>query len=337
MTIIRELVTKLSFEVDRRGIENFNRSIIGFKTKFALATTAVTGFVTGVVKAISAVADTVLDTNELARSVGIATEELVGLQRAAQQFRISPDQFNAALTNLNQLIRESQQGFGTLQRLARDGAFEIRGADQSLLSTRQILENIIEALGRVEDEASRRDLSKQIFGNERFAEIAKQGVERLKELSSEFRPLGEEISKAEEQAKKFDSSLTRLIEKSKEFAFQAFPPLFNFVGDLFEEVNDEINSFKKGTFFEDLFRKIGEEAAAFDRSLGINNTFGLQNTGLAEPITRQINMRNSINITVPPGTEESQAQFIKRGVDEAVDDAFQRNFEKIGNNFPETE
>ena len=35
MTVVRELTTVLGFTVDKRGVEDFNRTIIGFKTKFA--------------------------------------------------------------------------------------------------------------------------------------------------------------------------------------------------------------------------------------------------------------------------------------------------------------
>jgi hypothetical protein len=45
MTVVRELVTRLGFQVDQRGVEQFNRTIIGFKTKFAIAATAATAFV----------------------------------------------------------------------------------------------------------------------------------------------------------------------------------------------------------------------------------------------------------------------------------------------------
>lgn len=339
--IIRELITRLSFDVDRRGIENFNRAIVGFKTQFSLAATAVTGFITGVVKAVSSVSDSILDTDELARSTGIATKELIGLQKAAGQFRISPDQFSSGLRNLNQLIRESQQGFGTLQRLARDGAFEIRGADQSLLSTRQILENILEALGRVEDEASRRDLAKQIFGEERFSDIAKEGVANLNRLAEAFIPLGEKFEENRERAVRFDRSLNRLTDSAKELAFNVFPPLIDALGQTFDGFNEIIKSTREKGFLETASNVIDANVAAFKQFFGfgdgvpefikreVERDFG--------PATRRVEINTSIEIQPPVGTEETQREFFREAAREAFTENFQNEIEKVANNFPITE
>lgn len=342
MVAVRELVTKLSFKSDTKNIERFNQSIIGFKTKFALAATAVTGFVAGVSKGLSSVSNLILDANELARSIGLSTSEVVSLQKVAEQFRISPTQFSSALSNLNNMVREAQQGFGTLQTLARDGAFEIRNADASLLSTRKILDNIIEALGKVEDEASRRDLAKQIFGNERFADLAKEGIVNINMLAESFKGLGDQIEQNQEKALVFDRSFRDFKNTGLELVQTVLPLILDAFSGLFTVLTKISNLVINSGFVQTAVKKIG------DGFSGVKNFFGHDNAGLefarqsvrnevSNDVNNKFDVKNNINVTVPPGTEEAQAQFIKEGVDQAIDDAFKRNFETIGNNFPRAE
>lgn len=344
MTIVRELVTKLSFQVDRRGIESFNRSIVGFKTKFAIATTAVTGFVTGVLKAVSSISDAVIDTTQLAKNIGIATDELVGLQKTARQFQIPEDQFNLGIKNLSDSIREARNGFGSLQRLARDGVFEIRSGDGSLLEAQEILLNIVDSLRKVEKGTDRRDLAKQIFGNERFANLANVSREELIRLTESFKPLGTALANAEENALKFDRSFSNLKDNVSEFTLNVAPPFINAVAGVISVLNDAFIKSRERGFVTNLLEGTGitgeiEKTKSLFGGVAqfVESFLGTDSAKSPFSIPQNIDIRNDINITVPPGTEESQAQFIKQGVDEAVRKSFENGFEEIGNNFPETE
>jgi len=336
MTIVRELVTKLSFQVDRRGIENFNRSILGLKTKIALATTAVTGFVAGVVKAASAVSDTILDTSDLAKTIGATTAELNALQRAGVQFRIPKETFTSGIKALSDEILNAEQGYGNLFQLARDGAIEIRDSKGQMLPTLEIFMRILEAMRNVKDERFGRRLGENILGDPNFYDIS-QNIEQFKEFNNEFKQTSQAIQQAENDARRFDRELTKLSETAKEFTVLAFTPLIEFLGRAITDVNDTIKSAREGTFFDKMRSDLMDFYRDFDE--GFNNISRRTplTTGLAEPLNRQINMRNTINITVPPGTDEAQAQFIRTGVEQAVNETFDKNFQSIGDNFPETE
>lgn len=332
--IVRELVTKLSFQVDRRGIENFNRSILGLKTKIALATTAVTGFVAGVVKAASAVSDTILDTSDLAKTIGATTAELNALQRAGVQFRIPKERFTAGIKALSDEILNAEQGFGNLFELARDGAIEIRDARGQMLPTLEIFMRVLEAIRNVKDERFGRRLGESILGDPNFYDIS-QNIDQFKELNDEFRQTSEAIQQAEDDARRYDRELSKLSETAKEFTVLVFTPIISFLGSVFESFNKDIKSIRKldASRFKEGFLEFYE---------GVDDFFSYKKTKIedlntSEYLNNQINMRNTINITVPPGTEESQAQFIRTGVEQAVNETFDKNFQSIGDNFPETE
>lgn len=360
MTIVRELVTKLSFQVDKRGIENFNRSIIGFKTKFALATTAVAGFITGVVKAVSSVSDAVLDTTELARATGIATKEFVGLQRAAGQFRISPQQFSNAFLRLNDLIRDAEFGFGQLFDIANQLGIEIRDDNNALLGTRDIFEKIIDSLSRIQDESLRIDIAKRIFGEGRFSDVAKEGINNLNELANSLTPLGEQIANAEQKALNFDRSFTRLGDRVKELAFEVFPPAFDALSNIFESVSFAIDKTRSEGFLsyfqlvgaalsdktkellgfethlERIKRETEVENAEFERNLqqAIQN---LSPEARERFVNRRVDINTKIEVQPPVGTEEAQREFFQSAAKEAFTESFNDRFEEILDNFPEVE
>jgi len=334
--IIRELITKLSFNVDQKGIENFNRAIIGIKAKYALVSGAITGLAVGFVHSLQKISDSILDTKQLSQETGVATKRLIELQNAARQFRISPEQFSSSFQRLNQLILDAEFGFGQLHDLARQLKIEIRNDNKELLSTEELFFKIIDALSKIKKETIRFDIAKRIFGEGKFANAAKEGEKALKELAKSFEPVSTNFDILEEKALKFDQSLSRLSSHFNEFTYNVLPPVIDFTAKFFEEINDEIKSAKKGTFLEDLFKKIGQEAASFDRSLGLKNAFGQQ---LSSTINNQkrIEINTRIEVQTPAGTEAQQKEFFESAAKEAFTENFNGEMEKILNNFPETE
>src|SRR3990167_6554869 len=117
MTVVRELTTVLGFVVDKKGVEDFNRSIIGFKTKFAIAATAATAFVAKTLEFFKDISDATLDANDIAKSIGISFEEFLKLRRTAEDFRIDPKNFESALRSLSKMLREAKYGMGDLANI----------------------------------------------------------------------------------------------------------------------------------------------------------------------------------------------------------------------------
>jgi hypothetical protein len=118
MTVVRELTTVLGFVVDKKGVEEFNRTIIGFKTKFAIAATAAAAFVAKTLE--------FFDANDLAKSIGISFQEFLKLRRTAEDFRIDPKNFESALRSLSKMLREAKYGMGDLANIAYYTGIEFR-------------------------------------------------------------------------------------------------------------------------------------------------------------------------------------------------------------------
>lgn len=341
MPTVRELVTKLSFNVDKRGIENFNRSILGFKTKFAIAQTAVAGFITSVARATKTAAEGVLDTDELARRTEIAGGRLIGLQRAAEQFGISPDQFAGAFGKLSELVKDAEQGFGDLRKIAAQSGIEITDQNGRLLSTEQIFKNIIEFLGTIDRESTRIDIAKNIFGVGRFANIATEGVESFKKLAKASETSAEQFEENRKGAIRFSQSFTQLKNNIAGLAERTLPTVFEGFSNFFKSVNDLIDETNEKGFFQTLGNQLNRELRKVSDFLGIpDNIRNLINTQQNQPGAqnaqgRTLNVNSTIEVNVPAGTEESQRAFLEDSARQAFDENFNNRFDEILNNFPE--
>lgn len=316
--IIRELVTKVSFNVDRKGLDNFKKSIVGFKKQFLLSAGAAAAFGAAVIKAVSFVTDKILDTDEVARYTGIATKELVALNKVAEHFRIPEERNLQALENIRKMLIETEEGFGKLQELSIRGNFEIRDLNTGkMLSTYQVFLNILEALSRQENETLRMMLAEGVLGDRRYADLAKITKDEFDELIEKNRLLGEQFDQNKEKALEFSRNMTTLKTNMWNLAMTVLPPVISKFNEIFGAFNRDVSN-----FFSPKKNRITQE-----------RNFS---PGISGPIMRQIEMRNTINITVPAGTSESQQQFLEESAKQAFQANFNEEFLNLAANFPRT-
>lgn len=332
MVIARELVTKISFKVDKKGVESFNRTILGFKTRMAIATAAVTGFVAGFIKSVGAVADTILATDELGKSVGIAANRVDGMKKTFLKFRIPESATAGALIKLNEQILLARQGQGQLFKEAQDGAIEIRDEFGEILPTEQILFNFLEGLGKIRNEQNARLLSQQILGSANFADLAKENREEIERLIKSNSLSSEAYKEATAQAREFDTALTDLNNTIKNFIIQNVAPVLKATATGIKQTSEFINP----QIVDKVKREITEEnekfLPEFQRELEKLTPEARQR--FEERQQKSIDIRNTINITVPAGTEDNQRDFIERTAQESFDVMFDDKMELIGNDFP---
>lgn len=343
MSIIRELVTKISFQVDKKGIEQFNRSIIGFKTKFALAATAVSGFTLGVVKAVKGVTDSVLDTNELARSLGVSEDRLIGMQRAANRFRISTAEFNSGFTHLNDLIRQAQQGSGELITQSKLGGFEIRNANGEILQAIDLYDVIIQRLAKIENIRDREIQAEKLLGNKRFAQVAIE-PNRFKQLSEELKPTVEELQAAVKASQEFDTALTTLIQTADSFKLKFFTPVINGLSEVikfFNQAFEAISRYKQGLeiestpFIQNARKGFKEEARFLD---SIFDSILLKILSPDGTTNRNNSVRiNTVNVNVTSDIAAENRAFGEQNIRAMFESAIRQVWEETGNNFPVTE
>lgn len=344
MSIVRELVTRVSFQVDKKGIEDFNRSIIGFKTRFSLAATAVTGFVLGVVKAAKSVSDSILDTNELARSIGISTDEFIGLQKAAGRFRISQQDFNQGMVFFNDQIRKARFGEGALTKEARDAGFEIRDQNGELLDQVTLLKIVLGFLARIPNLQDRQQKALELLGSKRFADVAVSDIDEFFSLAESLKPLGDEIAKAEESARKFDVALNRILNTAEKFKVEFAAPILEGLATVIEAFNNYFGLLKSfGSNVGSFFRSYRDAVMAnFGQPIQTTSPLGqFFNRNSAAPTQQVTNSRPvnnvrvneiTVNIGGEPGAanKAEMANMIKIG----FQSAFETVWSEIGNNNP---
>jgi len=334
--IVRELTTNLKFKVDKKGIENFQRSIGGIKKQFLIASSAVTGFIAGFIKTASAVSNTILDMDQLSRITGTSIDKLISLQRLSSQFRIDKSQFNTAFNVLNDQLREAEQGFGNLRELAKDAKIEIFDQSGKALPTEIVFKNFLKALSQIENERDRFLLSQKIFGNPLFADVAVRGLDQLNKFDEESKRLAQTFKENVENARLFTQEMSRLGDVFFDLIHNVFPPLLKVTSNFLQKFNElisEITTFSiPQSHIDEVKRRFDED----NNSLNLPQNFWELLPSLTDPIRRYFNFDTKIEMTVPQGTNEQQQTFLTDAMQIAVSDVLVGEFQKIGNNFPQT-
>jgi hypothetical protein len=360
MTVVRELVTKLGFQVDRQGIQQFNRNIIGLKSKLALATGIVGGFVAATLQSIRGVGNLIQDTEILAKKTGIGFEQLIKLTEAAKQFRIKPEQFQGALDSFGKQVRLARQGLGDLNKLALKVGISSRNANGTLKTTEQLFFEIVDVISAIDDEAQRITAFEEIFGEEvgaKFNEFFKNGSQEALELADSMYTLGESMESSIEVSKQFEKDLSTLestFDNFKKEAVIAITPAVSqsltglteiikkgreeFGGGITGSLKsfgfvtlDAVKSLFGASELDKLKRSLEEDKAEFDQNL---QEYLRERPDVAEKLLK---IDNTINIEVPRGTSEEQKAVIKESIEEAVTEQTQEMIRQLQNNNPQVE
>jgi len=361
MAVVRELITKLGFQVERSGLQEFNRQIIGIKTKMGLAAGAIVGAVAGVARLIDNVATLSLDTDNLARRSGVAFDRFVALREVAKQFRITPEQFNSVMTEFTKGIEDARVGLGSLRSRLTDLRISITDSNGEFKKTDQIFLEIGEKFSKIENEQQRLAAFSQIFkeSGANIEKLFRNGAEGVEKLAQSYEGLGQALKDQQpifEQYEKDIASLGTELEKlSQEFVIAITPVSTRVISGLSElfkagrtefggGVNGFVNAF--GTEASRQFRGLvgGDSRSALqikeeeDLKEFRRKAFRFASErGLERALSQEIIIENTMNIEVPPGSSEEQ----KRVVSEAVEAIFEAQSEKVArelqDNYPEVE
>lgn len=356
MTVVRELTTVLGFVVDKKGVEDFNRTIIGFKTKFAIAATAAATFVSKTLDFFKDISDATLDANDLARSLGISFQEFLKLRRTAEDFRIDPNNFESALKNLNKMLRDAKYGMGDLANIAYFTGIEFRDKfTGEVKNARDLFIDILKRINEARTETEKISIAKFFFGEDdaqKFIKFAADAGENLDVLSSKYTdyahslenslPAFEDVNKSIRTFwNTFESFKIAFVEdilptitagvkvlevtlKGIGYVARGVKGAFNLIG---QGINREILS--------DLSEIPDFEIKATQK---INRIMENQAAKNAPAVTEQnFNIDTKIEMQVPPGTTEQQQVVLRETVDEAIKSALIDQVRQIYNNNPQVE
>ena len=343
--IIRELVTKLNFQLDRRGIQNFNRTVTEFKSQMLLVSGVVAGFTTAFVKTLQSFANGVTQADDMARAAGIATNRFIAMEQAASKFRISREQFRTGFNALDQSVRNARFGFGRLFNISQQLQIPIRQANGELKGTEEIFELLIEAIGNIDDETTRIDIAKNLFGEGRFADIQ---IDQYRQFQNELEQTPEAIERANIESQRFQKSLAELVNISEQFSFQIFPPILEKTSEIIKGVTDDLKRIQDQGFlgairqsfqddgFSGVFGRIGRTFQDASSLL-----FGSPETQLNQIPANGNNQQSNVNVNTrieiqpPDGSEEQQREFFRESARVAFEENFNDQFNIILNNFPQ--
>ncbi len=356
MTVVRELTTVLGFVVDKKGVEDFNRTIIGFKTKFAIAATAAATFVSKTLDFFKDISDATLDANDLARNIGISFQEFLKLRRTAEDFRIDPNNFESALKSLNKMLRDAKYGMGDLANIAYFTGIEFRdNFTGEVKNARDLFIDILKRINEARTETEKFSIAKFFFGEEdaqKFIKFAIEAGENLDVLSSKYT----------DYAKSLENSLPAFEDVNKSIrtfwnTFESFK--IAFIEDILPTITAGVKVLEvtmKGVGYvvrgiKGAFNLIGQGInreilsdfseipdLEFESTQKINRIMENQAVKNAPAVTEQnFNIDTKIEMQVPSGTTEQQQVVLRETVDEAIKSALIDQVREIYNNNPQVE
>lgn len=356
MTVVRELTTVLGFTVDKRGVEDFNRTIIGFKTKFAIAATAAAAFVSQTLDFFKDISDATLDANDLAKSIGISFQEFLKLRRTAEDFRIDPKNFESALKSLSKMLRDAKYGMGDLANIAYYTGIEFRDKfTGEVKNARDLFVDILKRINEARTETEKFSIAKFFFGEEdaqKFIKFAQEAGDNLDVLTGKYA----------DYAKSLEDSLPAFEDVNKSIrsfwnTFESFK--IAFVEDILPAITAGVKVLEvimkgigyvargvKGAFNligEGIHREIMSDLAEIpdfevEATQKINRIMENQAAKNAPAVTEQnFNIDTKIEMQVPPGTTEQQQVILRETVDEVIKSALIDQVREIYNNNPQVE
>jgi hypothetical protein len=249
--IVRELVTKLGFEVDYENLAKFERSIDKFKRKVnglsgALSVAkkgmvALAASATGLSLLTINTAKAAKSTELLAEQLGITTNELQELELVAQN---SVDDFNGlenSFMSFNSALNKSSSASNQASKEIQSLGISLTGLDGKLKQSKNLYFEVAHAVGKVGDANKQLHLSRKLFGqsNTELVKILSEGNEAYAKRREEVLKLSAVIDrKGLKSSRELTKSWRRfgiIIDNVKKELSIKFIPVFNKVLKQFEK------------------------------------------------------------------------------------------------------
>ncbi len=163
--------------------------------------------------AIKGVADTADAMAKLSRRTGVAIEDLSAYDYAIGLSGSSTEEFASALDKLNRNIAEAADGATTPAEAFQRLGVAVQNTDGTLRSTKDVLEDVMQAFSELPDGPERAAIAMDIFGKSgaKLSSFLDLGTEGMAALREEAERLGlvmsAELGAASEQ---FNDNMTRL-------------------------------------------------------------------------------------------------------------------------------
>lgn len=228
-----------------QALNNLQNKVAGLNNSFGTLKNAIGGIAVGA--AISSVLRFADNIQDLSDATGIASQNLLGFQKAVQAFGGSADGADKAVLKLVTNIGAAAEGSAEMQ--AAFGNVGVSLNDLATLSETDILKKTIDGLGKITSQSEQALLKQQLLGKE-FRNVATSGLgEAYTKATAESEKYAASIKSAAETQQKLENAVNRV----KLALLDAIAPVADFMNSLDEE---QINR------FIDAMVKVGGAAVA---------------------------------------------------------------------------
>lgn len=214
MATVQELITKYTFDVDTKPLENVQdkmQNLMGFAAKLALGAGAAAGTLFAFAKMTASAGDEALATSQ---KLGVTVENLTRLQFAAKQSNIEAGNFNTGLKFLSKNMSEASSGTGETADAFKKLGVNVKDANGKLRPTQEVLLQVADKVAKMAPGAEKTALSMKIFGRAGSDLIpmlneGAAGIQKMMDRSDELgNTMSTELAKAGDE---FNDSLDEML------------------------------------------------------------------------------------------------------------------------------
>ena len=223
MTTIGKLAVQVTAETGGlvAGLDKAGRSTDDFQGKLGgltsklkiLGPAAVAAGGAFAVAMVRSVANTADELAKLSAKTGVAVEDLSRLQYAAGLSGVSNESLSSSISILSRNMAEAAKGTGGAAEAFKAMGIEVKNADGTLKSQKEVLEEVSDRFSTYADGAEKSALAQKIFGRSgaELIPLLNSGSKGLKDMADESDRLGNTIStRTAKSAEEFNDNITRL-------------------------------------------------------------------------------------------------------------------------------
>ena len=351
MAVVRELVTRLSFALDRSNLDRFERNIVGFKTRMSLAAGVVAASISKVFNAIDSLAQTSYKVKDIATLAGLSTEEFVAMRQAAKDLGVSFDSIDSAFIQISRDILEAKNGYGKFIELVRQssGAVRLPNFAEQGENIKQALGDIFDYIDSFNSRQTKLFVLQNYFGEKQGSELLRlieQGKDKFLEAAAANREFAASFTASEEPLRRFEQNLSQLSSSVDKLYFNLASRIVPVLSEVTEGINEVFAREKDfGGGFEGLLKSafnatgqsldyiFGKLIPEYESLNKIQERIANENIAFYNSLAPN----TTVNVTVPPGTTEEQAGYTADMVKEAVKEANDETIRQIVSSNPMVE
>lgn len=215
MTTVRELLTKIGFEVDLTDLKKSEAAIDKMKGSIKELSVLAVGLGAAFAGLVKWTASFASNLSDMAEDAGLTTDALQKLSFAAAQSGVSTEDFTRSLLRFERSVGDAARtGGGPFVDSLRRIGVSIVDANDNLKPTEQLLFEVSDALSKVQNQIEKNSISNEIFGkgSVRVTNFLSKGSQSIKDFGIEAEKLNAIMDKKSIlAAKNLDDSWHKLV------------------------------------------------------------------------------------------------------------------------------